>query len=62
MNNVAQELTKKQTQKRTDSLVATLQHVLMAYKTEEMPEERLQAIQQVLRDKENQVLQDYAFI
>ncbi|MGG0645668.1 Tn3 family transposase [Bacillus mycoides] len=49
---------KKQTQKRTDSLVATLQHVLMAYQTEGIPEERLQAIQQVLGDTEDQVLQD----
>ncbi|MEK4868002.1 hypothetical protein NSU10_27815 [Bacillus sp. FSL E2-8895] len=49
---------KKQTQKRTDSLVATLQHVLMAYQTEGIPEERIQAIQQVLGDTEDQILQD----
>ncbi|MGH0945637.1 DUF4158 domain-containing protein [Bacillus mycoides] len=49
---------KKKTQKRTDSLVATLHDVILAYQTEGVAKYRLEAIQQVIGSQEDQVLQD----
>ncbi|MGH0945176.1 Tn3 family transposase [Bacillus mycoides] len=49
---------KKKTQKRTDSLVATLHDVILAYQTEGVAKYRLEAIQQVIGSQEEQVLQD----
>jgi hypothetical protein len=49
---------KEKTQKRTDSLISTLHELLLAYQTEGNPEERIQAMQKVLKEQEAQVLQD----
>jgi TnpA family transposase len=49
---------KEKTQKKTDSLVETLHHLLLAYQPEGEAEERIQAIQKVLGDRKEQVLRD----
>ncbi|MCP1189395.1 hypothetical protein NKR17_09965 [Priestia flexa] len=49
---------KEKTQKRTDSLISTLHELLLAYQTEGNPEERIKAMQKVLKEQEAQVLQD----
>lgn len=49
---------KKQNQKRTNSLVETLHELLIAYQTEGVAEERIDAMKMVLENKEEQVLQD----
>src|SRR5690606_17627913 len=49
---------KEKTQKRTDSLISTLQELLLAYQTEGSPEEKIQEMQKVLQEQEAQVLQD----
>lgn len=48
----------KKTQKQTDSLVETLHDLLVAYQTEGLAEERIDAMRIVLENKEEQVLQD----
>jgi hypothetical protein len=49
---------KEKTQKKTDSLVETLQHLLLAYQLEGKAEERIQAMQNVLGDREEQLFRD----
>ncbi|MFS0882885.1 Tn3 family transposase [Metabacillus niabensis] len=49
---------KEKTQKKTDLLVETLHHLLLAYQLEGEAEERIQAMQKVLGDREEQVLRD----
>jgi ElaB/YqjD/DUF883 family membrane-anchored ribosome-binding protein len=49
---------KEKREKQTDLLIATLRDLLIAYQTEGEAKERIRAIQQVIGDKEEQVLQD----
>ncbi|WP_142342296.1 Tn3 family transposase [Bacillus pseudomycoides] len=48
----------KKNQKRTDSLIETLHGLLVAYQTEGLAEERIDAMKMILKNKEDQVLQD----
>jgi hypothetical protein len=49
---------KEKTQKKTDSLVETLHDLLLAYQLEGEAEVRIQAMQKVLGNREEQVLSD----
>ncbi|SHF22313.1 Transposase and inactivated derivatives, TnpA family [Seinonella peptonophila] len=50
---------KEKREKQTDSLVATLHDVLVAYQTEGEAEARIQAIQKVIGEQEEQILRDF---